>query len=475
MTPARRLGVVVMLVAIVAAGFAIDRVERPEPEGDDAVALAARMPTASPLRALSSTWFCAAATGNPGQRAEVSLIAANPTADNVNAVVTLVAHEGDPQSIPVVVPARGSLTVNLAEHRDAPYLAATVDADVGGVVVEQQVRGPAGTSVAPCASSGSEEWFFADGSTAREDTMLLSLYNPFPEDAIVDMSFTTDQGREVPQNLQGIVVKGGRVAVVNVSDHVRRRNRLAGTVATRSGRLVVTKVQARGGAAKGISASLAAPSAGQQWWFADGYATTGIIERFAIYNPTNREATVSVDLVLDEGATEPFDLTIPPRARLDIAVNDEERVPKGVAHSAIVTSTNGVPVVAERAVVATTESNRAGTSESLGSRTATARWLLAAGSASESSDEWVTVLNTGTSPVQVSITALAAGQLLAVEGLEDLAVGAGRRRSFRLTDHIRRDDLPLLVEATGGPVVVERSLYAVAGLGLSLSPGVPLR
>jgi len=474
-SPVRRLVVLVGIVVVIAAALVADRTARPDAEADTAVALANRMPTAAPSRALSSTWFCAAGTGAAGGAADSSIVVVNPAPAAVTATVTVVGTEGEPVAKPLEVPGRSRASLRLGDAVAATYVAATVDVPAGGVAVEHAVTGPLGTGVAPCASFGSERWYVADGSTAREDTMILALYNPFPEDAIVDLSFSTDEGRAVPSDFQGIVVKGGRLVPVNVGDHVRRRNRVAATVATRSGRVVVDRLQLRNGATKGLSLALAAPSTGDEWWFPEGYVGDGVGERFSIYNPGDEEAVVSLELTLEEGAAEPFDLTIPPRDRVDVDAGAEERVPKNASHSAVVRSLNGVGVVAERAVVAGPPSARLGTSEVLGGRRDAARWLLGVGSATDTHDEWVTVVNPGTEPVQVSFTVLAAGQPLPVDGLQRVAVEPGRRAAYRLTDHIKRDDLPLLVEATGGTVVLERAIYVVGGSGVALSPGIPMR
>jgi len=476
-SPRRATVLVTIAVALVAAALA-DRIARPEPDGDDTVALAAQMPTAAPASALSSTWFCAGGTGVPSGRADATVIVANPTRRDLTGTLTVTPAAGDAKSVPLTVPARSRVSTRLGDVVAADYVAATVDLDGGGAAVEHQATSPLGMSVAPCAASGSSRWHVADGSTARDDTMLLALYNPFPEDAIVDLSFSTDKGRAVPSDFQGLVVRGGGLGIVDVGLHVRRRDRVAATVETRSGRLVVDRIQLRaGGTPKSISLALAAPSPGERWWFADGLVADGVIERFSVYNPTAEEAAVSLDLIADgdAGAIEPFDLTVPARQRIDLVANDEERVPKGVAHAASVTSLNGVPVVVERSISATSPASRSGIAEVLGARRMAARWVLAAGAATDTIDEWVSVLNPTTSAVRVSFTALAGGQPLPVESLQDVPVAPGRRETFRLTDHIKRDDLALLVEAVGGEVVVERALYAVGSPGLSLTAGIPLR
>ena len=473
MNISRRIVVLAVIAGVIAAGFAIDTFDRPAPEGDTAVAVRTQMPSAAPTRALSSTWFCAGGTGAAGGNFDHVIVIANPATEAATATVTVSGTEGEPATIEVPVPALDRAAVRLGDVVAANYVAATVDIDGGAVAVEHEVNGPLGYSSAPCASSGSERWFFADGSTAREDTMLLALYNPFPEDAIADLSFSTDQGRAVPADFQGIVVKGGRLAVINIGDHVRRRDRVAATVETRRGRLVADRLQLRNGAAKGISVALGAPSVGDEWWFPDGYAAEGIVERFSIYNPGAAEALVTVELTLAEGSAEPFDLTVPPRGRIDLNANEEERIPKDVGHSAVIRSLDA-GVVAERSVIAGPPSARLGTSEALGGRRATSRWLFPHGDSSESWDEWITVVNPTASPVQISFTSLAGGQPLAIEGLQDVEVAAGRRAAFRMSDHVKRSGLPLLLETTGGRVVAERALYRVGGVGIAFAAGIPL-
>jgi hypothetical protein len=369
--------------------------------------------------------------------------------------------------------------VKYSEVVAAPFAAALVELDGGDVVVEHQINGPLGVSTAPCASAASERWYLAEGSTAREganpeDRLLLALYNPFPEDAIVDLSFTHEAGRSVPSDFTGLVVKGGALRVVNVGDHVRRRAHIAMTAVARSGRIVIDRLQFRNGTNKGMSLALAATGPGTTWYFPEGLVADGVTESFHLYNPTAEEASVSIELALEEGAAEPFDLTVPPRGRLTVVAGDEERVPRGVGHAATVVSLNDVPVVAERSVVATSPAPRVGVADSLGARRTADRWVLAAGAASATVDEWVIVLNPGPRDATVKVRALAAGQLLAPESLPPLEVKAGRRVAIRATEHFSRDDLALLVESTS-PVVVERGVYLVGSAGVALSSGIPLR
>lgn len=473
----RRLQVFAALVALAVAGAVLDRIPRTADDRAVSATQVATMPVAAPPTSLSSTWFCAGGMATPdaveGMVADGTVVIANASERALTGTITVVPSEGEPVTAPVEVGPRSRARVPLRSVAVAPYASALVELDGGAVVVEHEIAGPLGFSTAPCASAASDRWYLAEGSTAREDSMRLAIFNPFPEDAIVDLAFSTDQGRAVPSDFTGLVVKGGRLLIVKVEDHVRRRTNVSTTAVARSGRIVVDRLQLRGGAAKGISLALAAPSPDTRWFFPEGLVSAGLTERYHLYNPTADEAEVSIELNLDEGAAEPFDLTIPPRGRVTVDASAEERVPRDVGHAATVVSLNDVPVVAERSVVAIAPAARIGIADTLGARRTARSWVLASGGATDTLDEVVVVMNPGTTDAVVSLRGLVGGQLLDVETLQDLPLPAGRRLALRLTDHIKREDLPLLVQSSV-PVVVERGLYGVSGPGIALSSGIPL-
>ena len=93
--------------------------------------------------------------------------------------------------------------------------------DGAGGAVEQEVDGALGASVTPCSSASSDHWYFAAGRTDTDATMLVSLYNPFPVEAIADLRFATDQGPTTPDAYQGVVVPARGSLVLNIGDRVR--------------------------------------------------------------------------------------------------------------------------------------------------------------------------------------------------------------------------------------------------------------
>jgi hypothetical protein len=470
-----RGAILVLLVAGVVVPAIVDRDLDAPARASFGQPQVAPMPVVDADDVLASTWYCAAGTATDGGNANLTVVIASTAEQRVQGTVTWYVPDGDPVATPVEVPASGSLSVAASTYVDAPVVSAVVDVRGGGIAVEHVVSGARGASVAPCASDASPTWYFANGTTERDAVEVLSLFNPFPDDAIVDITFSTDEGLDEPGALGGLPVPAGTTLLVNVQDHVRRRAVTATSVVARSGRLVADRIQAFDGTAgrRGVSLALGAPALAREWTFPNGLAAEGLTEQWHVYNPNRHEAEVELEVVPAKGdPIEPMTLTIPARSQVIVDAATTDAIPKDVAHSSTLVSLNGVPIVVERSLDARAPSARRGWSSAFGAPLAAPAWVLPLGEASGATDEWVVVHNPGLDSVTVSITALAGGQVLAVEGLQELPIGPGGRIELRIGDHIERNPLPLLVEATGD-VVVERDLYRVGATGLSTLVGIP--
>lgn len=466
----RRVVVLAAVFVVLAAGGVADRAPRP---GRPAPGARTLMPTAAPPGALSSSWFCAGATASAGGAADGVVVMANPTTRPAAGTVRVVPVAGPASAVAVRVEPGSTAAVVLRDVVAAPHAAAVVDLDGGQVTAELVVRGPADSDVVPCASRGSGRWYFADGSTAKDATLLLSLFNPFPEDAIVDLSFATDQGRAAPAAFRPVVVPGRGLTVVDVGQHVRRREAVATAAVARTGRVVAAQTQLRTAPGRaGLSVALGAPSTGTEWHFADGVVADGVGERLAVANPGPAEATVLFEPVLDEGVAEPFERTVPARGRIDVVLDEAVGVPRGVGHSTSVRSLDGVPVVASRAVEVTT-AGRPGRADVLGARRAATRWLFAAGGAAPPLEEFLVLLNPGTRPARVTVAVLGPGAPVPLDGLGEITLAPGRRRGVRVGAHAAHPSLALLVTSSA-PVVADRSLSGPGPTGLWAGAGIPL-
>jgi hypothetical protein len=512
---AGRLTSLVILGGLLVAGVVYDTARNdPAPARAAAVEAGVAIPAARPDSTLSSTWFCAGGTAAPGGFADHVLLISNPS-DRVR-TATITALTGAIAPAPVVpgdtttststkkvttttastttstttpgsssrsaqvrIPARGRLSFRVGSIVNAPLAGATVEVDGGDIAVEHEISGDLGRATAPCSSTTASTWSFPWGVTARGDHELLVFMNPFPDDATVDVSFATDEGVRDTVRFRGFIVPGRSVVGAYIDQDVTRKAQVSAKVTVRGGRVVVDRIQTFDGTdgRQGMTIGLGAPAAAQTWMFPDGQTGPGLAEQMVVFNPGAGVAEAEVEVRLDDpaknGTPEPFELTIQPGRYAIVNLQDEDRIPKNVGHSSFVRSLNGVPIIAERAVAATTGSARRGVSATLGSPLGSPTWYFPGGGPTADRDEFITLLNmSDTRSVTYSITGLAGGQNLPIEGLQEIKLAAGARVSIRLGDHVQRDDLAVVVTADG-PIVAERGLYKVGGSGLSQAMGIP--
>ncbi len=392
----------------------------------------------------------------------------------------------DPVVREIEIPALARRRVALSDVLAAPIASALVEAPVGGVVVEHEVTSIHGHDAKPCATAASDQWHFAWGTTEREARELLVLFNPFPDDAIVDGIFSTEDGIREPARFDGLVVPARSTIALDLGDDVTRRAEVAASITARTGRIVVDRILRldESDGARGLTVQLGVPRPQGTWVFPDGFVADDVTERFVLYNPGEEVAEVSIEFVLDRpdenGIPQPIDVTLAPGTQATVDLNADGRVPAEVGHSAIVRSANDVPIVAERVLTAS-RSSRRGVTVTTGSPLEATTWSFAAGSANADAasgplvDEWLYLLNLDPEiVVTVDVFALVGGQLLPVSQLQGVTVEAGQRLSIRIGEYVQRPDLPLLVRASE-PLVAERGLYRSGEeeRGMSNAVGVP--
>ncbi len=469
-----RLPALVVLGGLLVAGGVIDRrVERATTDGTTAIN--AQVPVAAPASARSSAWYCPGAPVS-GALGEASVVVANAGGRRLTGTVTVYPNTGEPRRAPISVGPSSRAAVRLADLATSPFASALVELDGGEAVAEIATTGTMGDSVASCASSASSSWFFAEGVTTRDAGEVLLALNPFPDDAVVDVVFSTEEGTVSPQALTGLLVRGQALTAINVGDFVQRRESVSARVVARAGRLVVSRVQTFDGSAgrKGVSVGLGAAAPGPIWYFPEGLVADGLNERYLVYNPGTTEAQVELSLALDSGEAEPLRLTIPRESRLAVNASEESRIPKNVPHSVTVRSVEGPDVVVERAVDGAAPSARTGVSIALGARLPALRWATAAGAADDNNDQWVVVQNPGTQPARVTLNLLADGSATPVGSFTSIEVLPGQRRALHVNDALKRPAVSLLLTSTR-EVIVERAVYRVKAPGLAINPAIPLR
>ena len=468
----RRAPALAVLAAVLVAGGLADR--RAGPDATlSADAISSQVPVAAPASARSSAWYC---PGVPvsGALGEGSVVVANTGGRRLTGTVTVFPDRGESRRTPIAVGPSSRTSVRLTDVVSSPFASALIELDGGEAVAEAVVTGAMGDSVSPCASSPSASWYFAEGVTTRDASEVLLALNPFPDDAVVDVVFSTEEGIVTPQALTGLLVRGQALTSINVGDFVQRRESVSISLVARTGRLVVGRVQTFDGSIgrKGISVALGAAAPGPVWYFPEGIVVDGQSERFHVYNPGRTEAQVEMSLALESGEAEPLRLTVPRESRLTVVAAEESRIPKGVAHAVTVRSLQGPEVVVERTIDGAAPSLRTGVSIALGARLPARRWATAAGAADDTVDQWVVVQNPGERPASVTLSVLADGSPLLVGTA--IVVPPGKRRAFHVNTSLKRATAPVLVISSEA-VIVERDLYRLKGLGLGMGAAIPLR
>ncbi len=495
-----RLPFIVLLLA--AIGAAIWQVRTDDDRGtatagavDGVSGPASGMPAAADAGALASTWYCAAGTGDAGGMADQSVTVFNPGDRSVGVAVTVyggVLASSSPTTAEVaqappaapppgargfVLAGRDRVELRLGDLVPAPLVAALVEASGGPVVVEHRVTGPHGVDVGPCASATAPVWHLASGATTRDAREVVVLFNPFPTDAIVDITFETDAGSREPVRFQGFPVTAGTVVGVDIGDDVAREAQVSATLRTRAGRVVAERLQEFDGSLgpEGLAVALGVPEASTAWAFPDGVVDDSRTERIVVYNPGDERAEVEVQVIptSDEPAPQPFRLSIRAGTFAAVDYGAEDRVVPGVEHATLVRSTNGVPVVAERVMTGAGEPAGARAAGDVaagpGAVVAATRWAFPSSTRGKEAGLRFVVFNPDPER-SVPVTLLAAS-----DGQED-PVGGGRATAVAPRGRIALDadvDWPSWVVEADAPVVVERVLVGEGGLALAAGVGIP--
>lgn len=204
-----------------------------------------------------------------------------------------------------------------------------------------------------------------------------------------------------------------------------------------------------------------------RWYFAEG-ATLGNFNLFyLIQNPNNAAAQVKVTYLLPSGAPLVETYVVGPQSRYTIWVDDEARNKPALAAlanaelSAVVESTNGVPIIAERAMYLDQPGRPLGAGhESAGVTAPATQWFLAEGATGNYFDLFILIANPQPTPAAVQADfLLSSGQVIT----KTYSVAANSRFNIwvDLADPALADAaVSTRVTSTNGvPIIVERAMW----------------
>lgn len=336
-----------------------------------------------------------------------------------------------------------------------------------------------GAGAAACTETASTAWYFAEGSSALDYDERLLIYNPFPDEAVVQVTLFGRKGDRTRANLSDIAVPAGGSVVVSLNEFVLRQQFLSTTVTATRGRVVVwrTLLATPENRAEGVQLSLGAPATAPEWYFPDGALDDGYEERLALLNPSEQEAVVTISLVTNRKTIQPpklLELRVPPESSRSVVLKDvvEGRQAELGTVGAVVRSTNEVGIVAERTVWYAT-GRLEGVASEVGSAQAAPDWWLGPALVRPQIDV-VVVMNPGTANVRVTISFLRRfGDPLTAKRLTEIVVPRDARIRIPVDATTGGAPTVALVHATG-PVVAERFAYSSAAADVAAVMGVPV-
>jgi hypothetical protein len=472
----------ILFVVIVALAAAVVAQQNAPSQSSTAVAaalVAARTGVGvPPADVISNAWYCAAGTSTPNGAADETVIVASLSHESIEATVTVMpGGDAAPKSRTIRLAPGEQVDVAVSDILATAEPGVVVEVDGGPAVVSHELRHGSDVAVEACTRSASADWYFASGTTVDGSQHDLELFNPFGDDAIVDVSFVTDTGAQEPSSLQAMVVPRRSRVTIPVQDTVLRQTRIAAHVHARSGRIVAEQTQVFDDVTvddvqrDGIALSAGATAPATTWDVAAGSTRNGGHATLALADFSDQDASVDVKVVMVGGQKLPAQ-TVRVQSQGVTTVDVTTRVPLDTDF--VVTATSRAvdgrrtPVVAELLASWAPASSTTGLAGTVGTTVTARRWVVA--EPDVDADQFVTVYNPGPGPVTASLLpADLVDRRVGPTSEPELAIPAGQAKIVKLA-LLGNRPLPAVITANG-PVVV--GLTVLGDAGAAIATGVP--
>jgi hypothetical protein len=474
------------LVIVGVAGIVL--VDRYEADGVEGAAAASgtlsAFPQVSDARRISSSWFCPGAAAGDGVTSAFVNIS-NPGDQDLVASVTFLSADSPEQSIVTVKP-RSREQIEFLRGRTVGVVVPQVELIGSTGSVEQQLDFPGGDVTSQCVPDTSSTWFLADGFTAEGSSQRVVITNPYPDAAVVNMTYVTTEGSREPANLQGLIIPPATAKSLSMAElGAQNERRLSVSVVATTGRVVVSRIQHYLGAGRlGYSTTAGTPRALGQWWFTSGRTGPSVLEQLVVHNPGDTRSLVQLTffgegitngLPVDENnvaATPTREIEVPAGETVDIDTNEVADLPKG-DHAMVVSVLEGPDVVVEHVLSQQTGgSSFTAVTNGLVDGLLSPVWRLPSGLVGGALNA-VAVLNTTATDGTFTVSAFGPGGKVALPGLENVPLGPASVVSLNVPPDVPPGEV--IIEATV-PVAVQRRMARNHGLvGFSIVGGLPVQ
>jgi hypothetical protein len=423
----------------------------------------------------SAAWYCAEGTSSSDGRADETVIVASLADTGIEATVTVMpGGDGAPKSERLRLAPGEQVRVRVADILVTPEPGVVVETAGGRAAVSHQLEHGDDFAVEPCTRSAGPDWYFASGTTVQGSEHDLALFNPFGDDAIVDVTLLTDTGVQEPDALQAVVVPRRSRLTIPVQDSVLRQQLIATRVHARVGRIVAEHTQIFDGTVpdtgptrQGFAVSLGAQSPATAWRIPAGTTENGGTASLSLANFSDADARVAVHLVMVGNQTlQPQTIRVP--ARGVVTTDVTARVPLGTEYAVTVTARDvdgrRVPVVAELLASWAPSSTTTGVASTLGTTASARRWVVP--QPDVNAPGFLTVYNPGPEPVTAALLpADSVDRRVGPTSEPELAIAPGKAKVVQLA-LLGSDSLAAVVTANH-PVVVGLTMLGDAGASIS--------
>lgn len=474
-------------VLIVAAGvgvIAIDRQGGATPDGAaSALVTLGGFPQAVSGSRISTSWFCPGAAAGDGLDG-ATVVISNPSDVAITASLSLLS-DGAAETQNISVAPRDRLSVDVLRGRTVGVVVPAVEI-IGGIgTVEQQLIYAAGDVTSQCVSQTSNTWYFADGFTAEGSTQRIVLTNPFPESAVVNVSYTTAEGRRTPSNLQGVILAARSAKSLSMNDvGAANENQIAVEVIATTGQIIASRMQHYiGGGRLGYSTTVGIPEALNDWWFTAGRTGSQVTEQLVVFNPSQTDAQLNVAFfgegITNGGAAEtstaaaPSEaVTIPSGGIVYINTDNIADLPKG-DHAMVVSTLNNSRVVVEHVL-----SQRTGGSfftamtNGIPAGLVSTKWRIPSGLA-KGARHALSILNTTSIDGTFTVSAIGPGGLMDLPNLVNVPLAAASLINLEVPEGVNEGEV--VITATVEAAVQRRTTRGHGLVGFGIVGALPVR
>lgn len=349
----------------------------------------------------SREWYFAEGTTRPGFITYITVM--NPNARRADLVFTYMLEGGRSVTAARAVAPMSRFTLDISEDVGADRDVATFLRSSLPVVAERPMyffyqRKWDGGHVSPGATSLSNDWCFAEGTTREGFTTYFAVVNPGSEAARVTFTYMTAGGNTEERTHS---IEAGSRFTVDVADEIGPGQDVATFLHSSLPVVAERPMYFRyGGVWDGGHDSLGAHGLSTDWYFAEGTTRPGFKTYLAVANPGTVVARIDLTYMLGEGSPVTRSHSVRPRSRFTVDVSDDVGPGRDVA----TLLRCSVPVVAERPMYFEYAGAWDGGHNTLGAVGLDTDWYFAEGTTRDGFCTYLAVVNPGDVEARVAFT-----------------------------------------------------------------------